>query len=94
MPRPSHAAVAVVLLGLLVAGCSTTRDDPGYSSLPTSPRLPEHAVTTLDESTGTAVAKQASGADVTPAPAGPPDLLDRIRAGYALPDVQHYSVDR
>ena len=94
MSRRSPAAVAIVLLGLLLAGCSTTGDGPEYSSLPTSPRLPEHAVTTLGDPAVTAGAPQLPGADATPVPERPPDLLDRIRAGYALPDAQHYAVDR
>jgi membrane-bound lytic murein transglycosylase D len=81
----------LALLGLALAGCSSTRSKDEYSSLPPSARHPASQ----------AHADQAPGK--VPPTLGhfeqlPPDqyadLLDRVRAGYALTDVQHYGVDR
>ena len=82
----------LALLGLALAGCSTT---PGgdYSSLPPSPKRSGH---------GGAADPATEQAETPPPLLAVPDLphdqyadiLDRIRSGYALPDVQHYAVDR
>jgi len=83
----------LALLGLALAGCSTTPHGDDYSSLPPAPRHPD----TKDRG---AAADQGQGSVVyhRGGPRLPPDeyvdLLDRIRAGYALPDTQHYAVDR
>ena len=76
-------------LGLLAAaslltGCATTRTD---SSLP---RAPQHPQTVAIP----APADPAPATDPGAAPGAYADLLDRIRAGYALTDVQHAAVDR
>jgi membrane-bound lytic murein transglycosylase D len=81
----------LALVGLGLAGCSTTPADGDYSSLPPSGHHPA----------GPAPSDQGT-AQVPPTfhdfPQLPPeqyaDLLDRVRAGYALNDVQHYAVDR
>jgi membrane-bound lytic murein transglycosylase D len=80
------------LLALALAGCSTTPDKGAYSSLPTSPKHP--ARPDAAEATQPAEAPP-------PLPAVPDlpheqytDVLDRIRSGYGIPDVQHYAVDR
>ena len=87
--------VRLLLLGCVafaVAGCSTTPTDEGYSSLPP-------ATQPVPGKTQSAAARPSG---VVPTyrdfPHLPPDqygdLLDRIRAGYALPDTQHYAVMR
>jgi len=85
----------LLLLGCVafaVAGCSTTPTDDGYSSLPP-------ATQPVPGKTQSAAARP-SGAVPTyrDFPHLPPDqygdLLDRIRAGYALPDTQHFAVMR
>ena len=91
---PTRTALALLaLLSLALAGCSTTGGGPEYSSLPPSPPYtpgPRPAETA-------AVVPQSlpdfrSGAQL---PSGQyEDMLDRIRAGFALPQVQHYAVDR
>ena len=84
--------LALVAAATLLAGCATT--DSTYSSLPPAPEHPgpkapmDRATVTIPGSFGTA----------REVPHVPPeqyaDLLDRIRDGYALPDVAHYAVDR
>jgi membrane-bound lytic murein transglycosylase D len=87
------AWLAVASAGL-VTGCATTGD--GYSSLPPSPQHPGPKAP-MDRATVTipGTLNPAAGREV---PHLPPDqysdLLDRIRDGYALADVQHYAVDR
>lgn len=81
----------LAFLALALAGCSTT-PDKGYSSLPSSPKHPRRATTN----------EPALPAEVPPPLPAVPDLpheqytdvLDRIRSGYGIPDVQHYAVDR
>lgn len=82
----------LALLALVLAGCSSTPDKGEYSSLPSSPK---HAPRPGQSA-------PAPAAEVPPALPGVPDLphdqytdiLDRIRSGYGIPDVQHYAVDR
>jgi membrane-bound lytic murein transglycosylase D len=91
MRPPSLLLVLLAFIGLGLAGCATTPDDGEYSSLPPSGR---HAPSAPP-------ASQAQ-AQVPPSfrdfPQLPPDqyadMLDRIRAGYAIDDVQHFAVDR
>ena len=90
----SRTALALLtLLSLALAGCSTTGGGPEYSSLPPSPpytpgpRPAESAAVV-----GQPLPDYRSGAQL---PSGQyEDMLDRIRAGFALPQVQHYAVDR
>jgi len=93
MNRTRSALALLAVLSFALTGCSTTGGGPEYSSLPPSPPYtpgPRPA----DTST---VAQQSlpdfrSGAQL---PSGQyEDMLDRIRAGFALPQVQHYAVDR
>jgi membrane-bound lytic murein transglycosylase D len=84
------AAIAAFLL----AGCATT--DPNYSSLPPAPQHP-----TLPRTETVPAGPTVPGTTVPasrPLAHLPPeqyvDVLDRIRDGYALQDVQHPSVDR
>jgi membrane-bound lytic murein transglycosylase D len=88
----SHAWLAVGLAALLLAGCATT--DAPYSSLPPAPQHPGPKAP-LDRATVTIPGTLPGEREV---PHLPPeqyaDLLDRIRDGYALPDVAHYAVDR
>jgi membrane-bound lytic murein transglycosylase D len=93
MSLTRSALALLALLSLALAGCSTTGGGPEYSSLPPSPPY-----TPGPRPTETAaVAPQPlpdfrSGARL---PSGQyEDMLDRIRAGFALPQVQHYAVDR
>ncbi len=88
--RPTWLALAAA--SLLLSGCATT--DPTYSSLPPAPQHPgpkapmDRATVTIPGSFSTA----REGAHLPPEQYA--DLLDRIRDGYALPDVAHYAVDR
>jgi len=82
----------VIGLGLLAAaslltGCSTTRTGD-YSSLPPAPQHPEN------DTAPPVAAPVLPPTDPGDAPGAYADLLDRIRAGYALTDVQHAAVDR
>ena len=70
----------------LLAGCGTTRTGE-YSSLPPAPQ-PQNGTA------APAAAPVLPPADPGDAPGAYADLLDRIRAGYALTDVQHVAVDR
>jgi len=84
----------IALLGFALAGCSTTPHGDDYSSLPPAPAHPPAA------KDGRPVAGSAQGTALYRhgGPQLPPedyaDLFDRIRSGYALPDTQHYAVDR
>jgi membrane-bound lytic murein transglycosylase D len=73
----------------LLSGCATT--EPGYSSLPPSP---QHPSTQGPAGIGAGAALPV----VRPLPQLQPeayaDILDRIRVGYQLHDVQHFAVDR
>ena len=81
----------LALVGFGLAGCSTTPGGGDYSSLPPAGSHPAGAATSTEAT-----------AQVPPTfdevqhlpPDQYPDLLDRIRSGYALQDVQHYAVDR
>jgi membrane-bound lytic murein transglycosylase D len=92
MSHNSRTAVACVLIGLLLAGCATTQDGD-YSSLPASPQHPAG-----QPGTATADSNGESPPPLRPVPQLAPDeytdVLDRIRAGFALQDVQNFAVDR
>ncbi len=95
--RFTRAAVAVVLVGVLgvLGGCATTGGDGAYSSLPPAPPFPANRPP-HDRKTVT-VPGLALPSPVDPSERHPGqyvDLLERIRDGYALPDVQHFAVDR
>jgi len=91
MQTIKHVLPAIALLALALAGCSTTPKGGDYSSLPPAPQHPTAARPGLE-------APVAYGAVRHGLPQIPPeqhaDLFDRIRAGYALPDTQHYAVNR
>jgi len=93
MPYRNFAAAALALLGLALAGCSTTGGGSDYSSLPPTPQHPPSNVTVVP-ATGAPMAGEYRYRGERLAPEQYPDLLDRIRAGYALPQPQHYAVDR
>jgi membrane-bound lytic murein transglycosylase D len=91
MARHFVHLATLALVGLALSGCSTTKSKDDYSSLPPPAQHP----------TGKALPQRPSG----PIPGGLgsleqlqadqyADLLDRVRAGYALPDVQNSGVDR
>ena len=84
--------LAFVAATVLLAGCATT--DSTYSSLPPAPEHPGPKAP-MDRATVTIPGSFSTAREV---PHMPPeqyaDLLDRIRDGYALPDVAHYAVDR
>jgi len=84
--------LALVAAAALLAGCATT--DSTYSSLPPAPEHPGPKAP-MDRATVTIPGSFSTAREV---PHIPPeqytDLLDRIRDGYALPDVAHYAVDR
>lgn len=84
----------LALLSLALTGCSTTGGGPEYSSLPPSPPYtpgPRPADPT-STSPQQSLPDYRSGAPLTSGHYE--DMLDRIRAGFALPQVQHYAVDR
>jgi hypothetical protein len=74
------------------SGCATTPDS-GYSSLPPPPQHPAARGTTW---TGMSAGSAATNVRALPQlrPEEYADILDRIRAGYGLQDVQHFAVDR
>jgi membrane-bound lytic murein transglycosylase D len=84
--------LAAAGMAALLAGCATT--DSTYSSLPPAPDHPGPKAP-MDRATVTIPGGFTTAREV---PHMPPeqysDLLDRIRDGYALPDVAHYAVDR
>ncbi len=82
----------LALLGLALSGCSTTRPGEDYSSLPPAPKHPTAASSSTPATTPYPGAPRLGGAGI-PAEQHS-DLFDRIRAGYSLPDTQHYAVDR
>jgi membrane-bound lytic murein transglycosylase D len=82
---------AVAVLGLALTGCSTTPHGDDYSSLPPSPQHPAVSRAGLEAPVAYGTTRDGL-ADVPPEQHA--DLFDRIRAGYALPDTQHYAVDR
>ena len=89
---PSSWLAVVAATAALLSGCATT--DSTYSSLPPAPEHPGPKAP-LDRATVTIPGGFTTAREV---PHLPPeqytDLLDRIRDGYALPDVAHYAVDR
>ena len=93
MTTPRHIGLALLaLVGLALAGCSTTPGGP-YSSLPPTPKRSGHA--------GSAAPANEQAETPPPLLVVPDlphdqytDILDRIRSGYGLPDVQHFAVDR
>jgi membrane-bound lytic murein transglycosylase D len=87
MRRTPALALALFAAAALLAGCSTSRTRE-YSSLPPAPAHPERAEPALPP------APALPATDPGEAPGAYSDLLDRIRAGYALTDVQHAAVDR
>jgi membrane-bound lytic murein transglycosylase D len=88
-----RSTCAALIAAALLAGCATT--DPTYSSLPPAPEHPgDRAV--LDRNTVTFPGPSLNPANTVAhlPPDQYADILDRIRVGYALPDVQHFAVDR
>lgn len=87
MTRSPVIGLLLLAATLWMAGCSTTGSGE-YSSLPPTPQHPPAQVPP-------AVAAPAlPSTDPGDVPGQYADLLDRIRAGYALQDVQHVAVDR
>ena len=91
MNRRNLIAAALAVLGLALAGCSTTGGD--YSSLPPAPKHPPGGPEPGPTTVSVAPMPSLPGAEKLVAEEYA-DLLDRIRVGYALPQVQHYAVDR
>lgn len=81
----------VALAGLLVAGCSSTPTEGEYSSLPPSPQYPPSATELKVNPRWQDQIRDPEPDDRLPLQA---DLLNRIRAGYALPGASHRAVDR
>jgi membrane-bound lytic murein transglycosylase D len=86
-----HLLPAIAVVGLALSGCSTTPHGEDYSSLPPSPQHPVVSRAGLEAPVAYGGTRDGL-ADVPPGEHA--DLFDRIRAGYALPDTQHYAVDR
>ena len=91
MQYRTFPTAVLAVLGLALAGCSTTGGD--YSSLPPSPKHPP-AATAPAPASGTVATLPRGRGDAQVAPEQHADLLDRIRAGYSLPQAQHYAVER
>ena len=91
MNHRNFIAAALAVLGLALAGCSTTGGD--YSSLPPSPKHPPGGPEPGPTTVSVAPMPRLPGAEKLVADEFA-DLLDRIRIGYGLPQVQHYAVDR
>ncbi len=92
MMRTLIARLAMLaLLGAALAGCSTTKSKDDYSSLPPSGQHPSGKA--YPERPGGTIPGGLGGDGQLP-PDQYADLFDRIRAGYSLPDVDHYGVDR
>jgi membrane-bound lytic murein transglycosylase D len=73
------------LCALVLSGCGSSPSQPDYSSLPAPPPRPAEPFP----------APTAPPAiDLAPATIAGPDILDRIRAGFALTDVDQRAVDR
>ena len=94
MTRKRSSLVALLaLLGLGLAGCSTTQVDDSYSSVPPPGRMTPSTAPSPKAQARNSVAPLYREFQHLP-PGEYADLLDRIREGYALPDVQHFAVDR
>ena len=91
MRKPIARLAMLVLLGAALAGCSTTKSRDDYSSLPPSGQHPTGKA--YPERPGGTI-PGGLGGDEQLSTDQYADLFDRIRAGYALPDVDHYGVDR
>ena len=90
--HPLRFACPILLAVSALSGCATT--DATYSSLPPSPQHSSERPI-LDRETVTIPGLSVPARTVPHLPAEQyTDLLDRIRDGYALPDVQHFAVDR
>ena len=85
MRNPRAKGLGLLAAASLLAGCATTHTD--YSSLPPAP---QHPPIVAPAPAPSPVPTTDPGGD----PASFADLLDRIRAGYALTDVQQPAVDR
>jgi len=94
MHRLASRLSLFALLGLALAGCSTTRGGGDYSSLPPAPQHPGGKSAAGGSGTTTLPPLNPYLGDPSLLPAQQADLLDRIRAGYSLPQVRHYAVDR
>lgn len=82
----------LAVAGLLLAGCATT--DSTYSSLPPAPHHPpSHGEPAPEDSLPAAVPPPMRPVEHL-APDEYTDVLERIRAGFALEDVQNWAVDR
>jgi membrane-bound lytic murein transglycosylase D len=88
MIHSTRTAVVCALLGLLLAGCAAT--DSTYSSLPPAPHHPPGS----PEGTEQAEAPPPLRPVPKLAPDEYTDVLDRIRSGFALDDVQNWAIDR
>src|SRR5512140_1365051 len=88
MIQSTRTAVVCALLALLLAGCAAT--DSTYSSLPPAPHHPPGSPD------GTEQAEAPPPLRPVPklAPDEYADVLDRIRSGFALEDVQNWAIDR
>jgi len=92
MLRLPRRLVVLAALGLLLAGCATT--DTEYSSLPPAPHHPPGQPETAPEENLPAEVPPPMREVPHLAPDQYTDVLDRIRAGFALEDVQNWAVDR
>jgi len=91
MMRRRIARLAMIaLLAAALAGCGTTKSKDEYSSLPPSGQHPSGKAYPARPG-GTIPG--GLGAEELP-PEQYTDLFDRIRAGYAIPDIDNYGVDR
>ena len=91
MHGPIARLAMLTLLGVALAGCGTTKSRDDYSSLPPSGEHPTGKA--YPERPGGTIPGGLGGSEQLPTDQYT-DLFDRIRAGYALPDANHYGVDR
>lgn len=95
--RRVRSAFAFVAVALALTGCATTGTvGPDWPMVP-STRKPAPAPGASTPAAPPPATVAAAPADATPAlPAGPEyaDIFDRIRAGYALPEVEHPRIDQ
>jgi membrane-bound lytic murein transglycosylase D len=88
-----RSALALVALAAALTGCATTGSGPDWPMVP-SARKPPPAQAPVATPAPTVAAAPTT---VTPSPRDTPgyeDIFDRIRAGYALPDVAHPRIDQ
>ena len=101
MPRATLKTTFCLLAGLSLGGCVTAKAPPrgAEPAQPAVSEVPSRAVRDAEWLRFSVMAELPAdslpdGLEVPPPAAAPGDLLERVRAGYALPDVAHAAIDR